>query len=395
MIPVDRLRRFTAFAALTGVVLSGCAAGPFRERPEVVHWSSAATLLPVLWQGSLPLLSVAVDGKGPYSFLLDTGSNATIVSPAVAERHPSGTYALEAPVSLHAPGDEQVAVHRIIRADCVTIGTVEFRGLDALIVPLDPVSLAVGTTVDGILGASAFSGGALVLDYPQHRVSFGAAGLDPPDGVTVLPLTTSPVPQVPCQLGAARILLVLDSGSAGGLRLASWPADSRFIVGPAEGRAFVGLAGVQSDEASGRVFGDLVLGSIRIRNPAVAIGSGSPRLGAAVLRHFKVTLDLARGRLVLDGSERTVQLESLRWSGIAIGVRGAHIVVEHVVPGSGGDAAGVRESDEVLRVNGAAVDPTCVASLREQLQGDAAAVRLALLRNGREIEVDVPLVVMN
>ena len=70
--------------ALATALLSGCA-WDANAAPGSTSLAGDTVVIEGAWDGDLPVIETFVDGHGPFRFLLDTGAETTIVSPACAE----------------------------------------------------------------------------------------------------------------------------------------------------------------------------------------------------------------------------------------------------------------------------------------------------------------------
>jgi predicted aspartyl protease len=129
--------------------------------------ASAATCVPSqLASGGYPVMLVKarVNGRGPYSFLVDTGATVTIVSTSLARRlrltplpvavqgiGAGGSFSTRAYVASVSVGDAQ--------QDRVVVGTFDLTQINA----------AVGS-IDGLLGYDFLKAYRVTIDYPGRRL---------------------------------------------------------------------------------------------------------------------------------------------------------------------------------------------------------------------------------
>ena len=126
-----------------------------------VHLPADPTTIPLQgtdWYGHYrsPYIKVLVNGRGPYTFLFDTGANVTTVSSQVAR-------ATGAEIVSDVPGHHAIAKLRELRA-----GGVSMR--DYFVV------IADGDDVDGILGFNAFGKNYLTLNLERRTLVRWEAG---------------------------------------------------------------------------------------------------------------------------------------------------------------------------------------------------------------------------
>ncbi len=253
---------------------------------------------------NMPFVQVLVNGKGPFTFGIDTGTGTeTLVSPALAR-----TLGLATTGTVEA-GDPSGRATRqlpLVRLPTVSVAGVDFHDVAGAV--YEP-SQAEGRC-DGILGFTLFRDRLVRLDYPGARLSVSDGRLAPANDGTVIPFRAPDgVPVVELVIGAETVPAVVDSRGSGlaipaalaeRIRLQGTPV----VIG--RGRTISGefeLRGVQLAE-------DVRLGSYRIVQPFVVLHPGFPvgNVGGLVLRQLVLTFDQRSMLLRLEGPDRTLVL---------------------------------------------------------------------------------------
>ena len=175
------------------------------DRPEQIAGEK------ITLREGFPFVDVMVNGRGPFRMLIDTGANASLLTPAAARK---AELTFDHRVILTTFAGERVvpgASTNVIQVG----GTVE-SGLPILVMDMPDVQLLNDRT-DGVLGQSFLSRNPYLLDYEKKRLWLGlgatvqAARLPnsviavSSQGRTVLPVALEP--------GGAVWQLALDSGS--------------------------------------------------------------------------------------------------------------------------------------------------------------------------------------
>lgn len=113
----------------------------------------------------LILVEAMVNGAGPFTLEVDTGTSSTILSRSAAAR--AQVAATGASVQSGAGGLMQVDVGTA----SVKLGSVH-RALKFVSISeaMDPIGAAAGTSIDGILGTDFFSCCRLTVDYPNQSL---------------------------------------------------------------------------------------------------------------------------------------------------------------------------------------------------------------------------------
>jgi hypothetical protein len=157
-----------------------------------------------------PFVMVMVNGKGPFRFVIDTGTGgeAFVSAGLVAELGipKSGQIRLNDPSGL---GGQRVPT---VVLDSLQIAGVEFTGVKAAV---HDIGNGEGSC-QGLLGFTLFRDYLLTLDYPNHRMSLTPGSLTPDGEQSVLPFRMPDgIPIVTIAIGGTRIDAQLDSGGAG------------------------------------------------------------------------------------------------------------------------------------------------------------------------------------
>jgi predicted aspartyl protease len=240
---MPRRRRLWPCALLASVsVLAGCSGGLPGYAPFVASLpvpaltgscagtgpDSGAVRVRVLEQSKLTsevFAPVCVDGRGPFPFLVDTGSTLTIIDVGLARRLGLGPPAADAMAPCSRARYEARVGSMSIGTVAVGPTEVEIGGLATRAFPLV-----------GIVGADALSRfAALRLDYRSRTLTFAAPGKPVPAGLTSgtrsavqlrsypsgRPLSAAGGPAGPVEVaatvGAVGTSLLLDTGAQGTL----------------------------------------------------------------------------------------------------------------------------------------------------------------------------------
>jgi predicted aspartyl protease len=163
--------------------------------------------------GAFLIVPVTLNGAGPFDFLVDTGTNTTLIDPQVATE--LGLDAVDRLVVQTAAGETVALRYRVGR---LGVGNEEAEGAEVLAVPL-PTLRSLDKNIRGILGMNFLQGFSFRLDYANRRIELYSQGELPvasseknapvrlEDGALIVTVRT-PV----AALGEWR--LVLDSGIA-------------------------------------------------------------------------------------------------------------------------------------------------------------------------------------
>ncbi|MDX3908378.1 MAG: aspartyl protease family protein [Sphingobium sp.] len=107
-------------------------------------------------------IPIHIEGKGPYAFVVDTGSQRTVVSRELADRL---ALAANAPVNV-------VSMTGLTRVDTVTLPHVSF-GATSVREIRAPVFLGAHLGAEGLLGLDGLESRRLILDFRSGRMEIG------------------------------------------------------------------------------------------------------------------------------------------------------------------------------------------------------------------------------
>lgn len=329
-----------------------------------------------------------VNGKGPYTFIVDTGGH-TLLSPKVI-----------AETGLHATGNapESGAGEKQSSTGYVPVGTISIGG----VVMHDQVAFATsiytpdieGIPVDGMVGFELFRRLVVQIDYgrkvltftqPGHA-SFANAGVAVPFAFyTHLPFVHGLIDDIPATFD-------IDTGSRSELDVTS-PAVRRNHLReryPHGVRAVTGW-GVGGAAASYVVrLQSITLGDVTVKAPvadlsADARGSFSDpnydgNVGSALLKGFVVTFDYGHQMMYL---RRIVpppaDYGTFDRSGLWIEAAKGGYLVTSIAAGSPAAQGGLRVGDVILELDGRPVRAADLSGARQLLRTRPAGTNVPLL----------------
>jgi predicted aspartyl protease len=245
--------RITATAALLSLTLSTAEAAASPEEIILSLRSTGAVRVPV-----------EINGAGPFTFLLDTGSSHTIVSSELVDR-------LSLPVVAQARVRTPAGVEmgRVVRVELISIGSASAEGLMPSVVSLARLRERE-SGVDGVIGQDFLKAFDYTVDYRRKRLRFTAEH----EGEHVrMPLVRAGdrwLVQLSGNAGHQPVLMVPDSGTEG---FVIFERDGRTAVRVDPVSQFVGVSGLASRQVGrGALLRELQVGGVTLRNqPAVVL----------------------------------------------------------------------------------------------------------------------------
>lgn len=330
-----------------------------------------------------PMVQLMVNGKGPYPFVLDTGSPSLLVMKSLADE-----LGLEVVGSdeLVSPMQGTPVEVEVVRVESIALGGAVVGGLEAMVLNLEGHGLG-----RGVVGPALFrEHGALTLDFERNSIALGE---DPAAAAEAwLPFGASaPLLDVPVRIGDVVIEGHLDTGNPGVLSVPSGFEDRLPLSGPVrtvgrgrtldaefeiraapiDGSAWIGDAEVPLDQ--------IMLSEIPVAN-----------LGTAGLRGLVLHVDWENERFALtgtanpgpgphqrarpaaseEGPRRMVRMAG--GDGPRFGLRAmpspdGAIQVAGTEPGSPAEAIGLLAGDRIVALNGKSPRDLELAAVRAEL----------------------------
>jgi predicted aspartyl protease len=259
---------------------------------------------------ALILVPVFVDGRGPYSFVMDTGATTTVVSNELAD-------ALALPRGEKQDGRGAAGKMTLVesRLPSLTVGHQILDSLPVSVTDLSFLGRAMGEQVDGALGHSFLKHFVMTLDYAtnaltlrrpvgdmersleEREIAFRYANAEDPLVVVPIFVNEKGPYDFALDTGASRTVISLELAAEFGL---------------ATEKISQMTAGGGSGTVSRVQLSSLAIGAARQENLAAAASDFLTQLnvelgsklhgivGYDFLRHYRVTLDYPREALTLE-----------------------------------------------------------------------------------------------
>lgn len=253
-----------------------------------------------------PYVSVKVNGRGPFRFLIDTGTGGqALVSPELADQ-------LALPVVGHArlidPSGQGEQRSDILGIRSIEIGGADFSDVKAIRHRL----YGEEENCQGVLGFTLFKSYLLMLDYPGHRLVLGSGAINSDGGNSVLQFRIPDgVPIVSLRIDGQRLEAQIDSGGTGLSLPETVAAKLKFLATPVAFGNGESLATRFQIKAS-RLRPDVRLGRYAFKQAFVEINPAFPLInfGSTPLQHFAVTFDQQKLLVRFESSQKTLHLDA-------------------------------------------------------------------------------------
>jgi len=318
------------------------------------------------------MLSVMVNESRPLKFMLDTGNKFAIIDLDLAR---DLKLSLQQEKKAAGAGAEKITGCYVQNSSFTITGLKDFAQPITLAFPLKNLGPGLGQDLDGLIGSEFIKEFVVEIDYQArvmrlyHKDTFEYSG--PGESIPVQ-LNRSGHPIVEAEirpLGSEPIKgrFVLDIGSGSSLALYSPFVNQhkRLDANVKTIRAFggVGIGG----EATGRVgrVAGLKIGNFNLPNPitffsadkegAFATTEIQGNIGEELLSKFKVFLDYAHNRVILEPNPLFAKPFDDAFSGLAILAEGKDyrtFRIEDVLENSPASAAGIQKDDVIVTIGG-------------------------------------------
>jgi hypothetical protein len=389
-------RFFAAALSLLVLALAGCSTFPIRKTPARTMVRLDATELPARLVSNFFIVDAKqADGRS-YRFLIDTGSSATLVSPDVAAALKLKDKNPAKPVRVRSANGVEVELEPVTLRR-LQLGAARFDRVPALVHDFGELSAHLGLPIDGLIGFPVFRDALLTLDYPRGRLVIAPYPVSAPaaprqsDRVSTISFNNERnTPIIPVQMGNESFMVLIDSGSDGGLHLNPVGLHPKFAAGPRPGKVVSSLAGDRT-QMVGRLGQDILLGSHVIDDPVVDLTDQLSAIGGELLKHFSLTFDQHRSTVTfVRNTDGVVRMEPRRDTGLSFSRGGSYWRVMTVVPDTPTATLPVQSGDLCVRINGEPVfnwDYERYATLIAK----AAKVTYTFLAGTREYDLEIPV----
>jgi hypothetical protein len=389
----NALKKVTLGSARPLATYSRPAAAPTGGRMED---GAASVSLPFRFLNNHIYAQVAVNGKGPFTFIVDTGGHCLISPGLVSELGLKIVGA--APMS---GAGEKTSSTGFTHVDDIALGSLHMRDQLGFAAPIYDPSIE-GIRVDGMVGFELFRRFAVQIDYGRHVITFtDPTRFDPKDAGTAIPFVFyDHLPSVRGLVDDLPARFDIDTGSRAEVDITSpFVAANNLRSRFSKGVSAVTGWGVGGPSHSYVVrLPSLTLGSVRVDNPVVGLsqdkgGSISDpnyegNVGSGFLKRFVVTFDYAHQVMYLKPVEPPqVDAGQFDRAGMWINSRSDGYLVTDVSAQGPAARAGIQVGDVITQLDGSTPQFDELSQARALLRSRPAGTKLAIqLKRGTEVK---------
>jgi Aspartyl protease/PDZ domain len=359
-----------------------------------IEGGAASTTVPFRLLNNHVYVQARVNGKGPYTFIVDTGGHTLLSPHVVAEAglKPVG----EAVTSGAGDGHSTTG---FVHFDEIAIGGVRLRDEIGFATDIYDKSIE-GIPVDGMVGFELIRRMVTRIDYGGRTVTFfDPARFTPKDaGVAVPFVFYDHLPDVKGSIGALPARFDIDTGSRAELDITSpFVAAHNLRAKFAKGTSAVTGWGVGGPARDYMVrLPSIKLGSVEIDDVATGLSEAKGgsfadpnyegNVGSALLKRFVVTFDYAHQVMYLKRITPTPpDAGAFDRSGLWINATSGGFAVVDVAKGSAAVDAGLAVGDVITAIDGAPVREDGLSDARLLLRAEPAGTHVTLtVRRGQD-----------
>jgi len=353
-------------------------------------------------------VKVAIDGRAPEDFLLDTGASVSLLDSAWAASRGIASEGKMQAVGAGATGDVAFAKVGAIRVSGPDGDGIEIAGQKLAVLALNRfVAPFFWRDAAGVLGYDFISRFVMEIDYDSGTLtlydpkSFTYAGKG-----TAVPITLAgSIPVVRAKIDGeyeGQFRLDVGSGSTVDLHspyvkkhgLREKLAKTVAVMGGGFGGTFTSHLGRMKT---------MEIGPYSWKDPLVIL-SGAERGGLAsedyagnigneIFERFKCTFDYEHRTLYLEPGRRYAKADRFSRAGVQLARFGEAVKAMQVLPGSAAMAAGIKVGDEVVSLDGKPILDWTQDSVTEAFENGATGEKhaLELMRDGKRRKVTLKL----
>jgi hypothetical protein len=363
---------------------------------------ASSTTVPLQIVNNHIYLNVMLDGRGPYTFVLDSGGDYIVtpeVAAAIAAKSVGG-------LRLSGVGSATEGA-AFTHVDSIAIGNAIVRDQYMLVLPIGTgFGVAEGMRIDGMIGYQFLARFLTTIDYASStlKVAMPTAAPASAPGAAAIPFFfDSTIPRIPISLNGVTTTAEVDTGSRGGFTMSSpFVAAHPSIAGLAKTAPTVEGFGVGGPSYArlGRIpavaIGPYVIsnsvGAFGIQTQGAMADPFNPvNVGGTVLRRFDVTLDYPHQVILLAKNATFDRPFSYDRSGLFLVDDKGAITVLAVTPGTPAAANGIAKGDVIVNINGTPSANMSLAGIRTLFSGPAGSVVHVHLRGPRGHERDTTI----
>ncbi len=341
---------------------------------------------------------VTVNGKGPYTFIFDTGG-ANLVTPAVAKELGLKT---EGHMDAHGAG-EGIMEAGLTKVQELKVGDASLKDQVFIVLPLDALSDVEGLKEKGMVGFETFRRFVTRIDYMGKTLTLiDPKHFDPKDaGTPVKFVFKQSIPEVQGTFEGVPGIFDIDTGSRVELTLTKGFVEKNGI----RAKHPKGIEGVDGWGVGGPSRGYvtrgsmLTIGDVKVPNIVTTMATQSKgafagaeysgNIGSGILKRFIVTFDYEHQTMYLKPATLPLtDVGTFDRSGMWINDSQGGFKIVDVTAKGPAEEAGLKAGDVIVSIDGKLAGETTLSDLRQRLRNDPAGTKVKLgMLNGKYVTI--------
>jgi hypothetical protein len=314
-----------------------------------------------LFRGNRIVVPARINGHETH-VLLDTGASLSTLNRSYAR-----SIGLPQGFKIQAKGAGGDTDAELVSGLTIQLGGYRAQNASVGVMDLATIERSIGMPITAIVGRDFFNSAVVSIDWAGKRLRISSPdAFRPESGATAVELgKMGPFNTIPVSIaGAPAIPALLDLGNGGALALPRtyWGGRPELASLRSAASTVGGVGGMHAARAA-LVPQVTLAGATFASVPALLSESGNDsdpaqmaNVGIGLLRQFKVDFDLGRGRIFL--TPRSDRPEFVRErAGVRFDLAGDRLKTAFVSPDGPAAAAGLKEGDDIVAVDGRAVTP--------------------------------------
>lgn len=340
-----------------------------------------------------------VNGKGPFTFIFDTGGHNIVVPDTAKELG----LKVEGKLPVSGAG-EKIMEGGFTHAKSISVADATVKNQLIMVLPLDTLAHVEGTKMPGMIGYEVFRRFVTRIDYGAKTMTLiDPKKFDAKDAGTPVKFTfNGSIPEVMGTFEGIPAKFDIDTGARSELTLtkpfaeknklrATHPkgveaADGWGVGGPSRGYVTMGKNMTLSD-----VKLDNVVTSLATQDKGAFAGADySGNVGGGILKRFTVTFDY--DNMVMYLKPRTGKVADIgtfdrsgMWINDTTGKDAGDFVIADITAKGPAETAGLKKGDVITKVDGKPATDMHLYDLRQRLRNDAPGTKVVFtVKHGDE-----------
>ncbi|HEX8921269.1 MAG TPA: aspartyl protease family protein [Pyrinomonadaceae bacterium] len=369
-----------------------------------IDGGKTSTTLPFDLIDNRIVINVKLSGKGPFRFIFDSGAGAVVAPEVVRE--------LGLKIENLQTGGRGVGEQLVERGEttipAIEVGDIHLPAQEFGVLSFADTKYVFGANrIDGIIGFPLFKRLVVHVDYERKQLTFTQPSQFAYKGKgTIVPIEFDRhLPLVKGELDGVPGIFVIDTGARSALILygpyveqnnlrAKYKASFEGITGWGIGGPVRSqIVRIKTLKLGAVVVQNLIARLSLQKSGALTSANRAALVGPDVLKQFTTIFDYSRQRLILERNGQYGKPDSYDRSGMWFGHVDKHFEVIDVIAGGPAAEAGVRVGDQILAIDGRAVEQLDLPSVRLRFKNDSPKkrVRLVVQRDGEKREISLVL----